>query len=152
MGLQWILIGCFIKFSVQTFQPLILITRMGNFLYHYWGCTSIYRPLSYPLRSLVCCVSFQNNKPKILQVRQRHSLRPQSRSAAACWRGRGIWLYQCKLLWWIQETECLHSYTGNNSYLSYRIIDSFPRIWKWKIIRLKPLLVGSRDRSHRLPN
>ena len=51
-GLKWILIGCFIKLSVQTFQPLILIYRSGNFVYYYWGCISIYRPLNYPLRSL----------------------------------------------------------------------------------------------------
>ena len=50
-NLQWILIGWFIKFSVPTFQALILITRRGNLLYHDWGCTSIYRPLTYPFRS-----------------------------------------------------------------------------------------------------
>ena len=27
----------------------------GNFMYHYWGFTSIYRPLSYPFRILVLC-------------------------------------------------------------------------------------------------
>ena len=43
----------FIKLSGQTFQPLILIYRRGNFVYHHWECTSIYRPLSYPFRSLV---------------------------------------------------------------------------------------------------
>ena len=30
----------------------------------------------------------------------------------------------------------------NNSYLSHRIIDSFPRIGKWKIIGLKPVLLA----------
>ncbi len=34
------------------FQPLIVIYRWGDFVYHYWGNTSIYRPLSYPFRSL----------------------------------------------------------------------------------------------------
>ena len=34
------------------FQSLILIYRRGNFMYHHWGCTSIYWPLSYPFRSL----------------------------------------------------------------------------------------------------
>ena len=48
----WVLIGWFIKFSVQTFQPIILIYRRGNFKYHK-GCTLIYRPLSYPFRSMV---------------------------------------------------------------------------------------------------
>ncbi len=46
------LIGCFIKSSVQPFQPLILIYRRDNIVYYHWGCTSIYRPLSYPFRSL----------------------------------------------------------------------------------------------------
>ena len=27
--------------------------RRGNFVYHYWGFTLIYRPLSYPFRSLL---------------------------------------------------------------------------------------------------
>ena len=48
----WILIGWFIKLSFQTFQPLILIYRRVNFVYPYWGWTSIYRLLSYPFRSL----------------------------------------------------------------------------------------------------
>ena len=48
----WIVIGWFIKLSVQTFQPLIVINRRDNFVYHYWECTSIYLPLSYPFRSL----------------------------------------------------------------------------------------------------
>ena len=43
----------FIKFRFHTLQPLIVIYRMGNFVYHYWGYTSIYRPLPYPLLSLV---------------------------------------------------------------------------------------------------
>ena len=34
------------------FQPLILIYRKDNFMYHHWDCTSIYWPLSYPFRSL----------------------------------------------------------------------------------------------------
>ena len=37
------------------FQPLILIYRRGNFVYHYLGCILIYRPLSYPFRCLNCC-------------------------------------------------------------------------------------------------
>ena len=48
----WILIGLLIKLSDQTFQPLILIYRIGNFVYQHWGYTSIYRLLSYPFRSL----------------------------------------------------------------------------------------------------
>ena len=39
--------------SVQTFQLLILICRSGNFVYHHWGSTSIYQPLSYPFKSLL---------------------------------------------------------------------------------------------------
>ena len=41
-----ILIGWFMKLSVQTFQPLISIYRRVNFVYHHWA--SIYQPLSYP--------------------------------------------------------------------------------------------------------
>ena len=43
----WILICCFIKF-----QPLIVIYKRGNFVYHHWGRIYIFRPLSYPFRSL----------------------------------------------------------------------------------------------------
>ena len=35
----------FNKFNVQTFQQLILIYRRGNFAYHLWGCTLIFRSL-----------------------------------------------------------------------------------------------------------
>ena len=38
----------YIKLGVQTFQPLIVIYLRVNLVNHYWGCTSIYRPLSYP--------------------------------------------------------------------------------------------------------
>ena len=47
-----ILIDWFIKLSVQIFQPLIVIYKKGIFVYHQWGCTLIYRPFSYPFRSL----------------------------------------------------------------------------------------------------
>ncbi len=42
------------------FQPLIVIDRMGDFMYHHWGCTSFYRPLSYLFRSLLVgsCLTF----------------------------------------------------------------------------------------------
>ncbi len=50
--LYQILIAWFIKLSVQTFQPQIVIYSRGNFVYHHWGCKSIYRLLFYPLRSL----------------------------------------------------------------------------------------------------
>ena len=57
----WILIGWLIKLSVQTLPILIVNYRTGNFVYHNWGCTLIYRPLSYPFRSLktwplYCCL------------------------------------------------------------------------------------------------
>ena len=55
-GCYWILVDWFINFSVQTFQPLIVIYIRGNFMYHHWKCKSIYRPLSYPFR-------FLNNSP-----------------------------------------------------------------------------------------
>jgi len=51
-------IGWFIKLSVHTFQTIIVIYRMGNFVYHHWRCTSIYRPLSYSFRSLRCLTLF----------------------------------------------------------------------------------------------
>ena len=35
------------------FQPLIIIYRRGNFVDYHWGYISIYRPLSYPFRSLM---------------------------------------------------------------------------------------------------
>ena len=47
-----ILISWFQTRSVQTFPSIILINRIGNFVHHHRGCVSIYRPLSYPLRSL----------------------------------------------------------------------------------------------------
>ena len=54
--LQGLLLNCeFLKLSVQTLQPLIVIFRRGNFLYNHWGCTSIYRQLSYPFRFLYVC-------------------------------------------------------------------------------------------------
>ena len=42
-GPQWNFyrIGWFIKLSVQTFKPLIVIFRKGNFVDHYWRCTSV---------------------------------------------------------------------------------------------------------------
>ena len=52
--------GLLFKLSHQTFQPLIVIYITGHFVYHHWNCSSIYRPLSYPFRSL-------NNKPKMFQ-------------------------------------------------------------------------------------
>ena len=42
----------FIKLSVKTFQPLTVIYKRDNFVYNHWGCTSIYRPLSFPFISL----------------------------------------------------------------------------------------------------
>ena len=47
------LIGWLTKLSVRTFQQLSLIHIRGNFVYHHWGFTSIYRLLSYPFRSLI---------------------------------------------------------------------------------------------------
>ena len=49
----WTLISSIIKWSVPTFQPLIVIYRKCNFVYHHWGWTPIYRPLSYPFISLI---------------------------------------------------------------------------------------------------
>ena len=44
------LFSCFVKLSVQTFQPIIVIYIRGNFVCHHLGCTLIYRPSSYPFR------------------------------------------------------------------------------------------------------
>ena len=60
----WILIGWFIKLSVQMFKPLIVICSRGNFVYH-WGCTQIYRPLSYPFRSLEIYISWKDSFKKL---------------------------------------------------------------------------------------
>ena len=75
----WILIGWFIKLSVQTFLPLILIFRRGNFVYHHWRCTSIYRPLS--LDSCKGC-------RKYVDVMTGEKLSP-------------IWLAYMKLVYWL---------------------------------------------------
>ena len=48
----WFFIGWFIKLSVQTFQPQIVIYRSVYFVYHHWGCTIINQPLSYPFSPL----------------------------------------------------------------------------------------------------
>ena len=68
----WILIGWF-KISVQAFQQMILIFINGNFVFHHWECTMIYRPLSYPLRSLMCqseplkkCAGIKDNYSNII--------------------------------------------------------------------------------------
>ena len=48
----WILmVGSFIWVS-KPLQLLIVICTRCNFVYHLWGCASIYRPLFYPFRSL----------------------------------------------------------------------------------------------------
>ena len=39
--------------GVQIFQPLIVIYIRGNFVYHNWGYTSTYWPLSYTFTSLI---------------------------------------------------------------------------------------------------
>ena len=41
--------------SPKTSPSIILLYRRGHLVYHHWGCsiTSIYRPLSYPLRSWI---------------------------------------------------------------------------------------------------
>ena len=60
-GLFKTLIGCYIKWSVQTFQPPIVIYISSNFVSHHWVCTSIYQPLSYPFRSLRSYLHFNFN-------------------------------------------------------------------------------------------
>ena len=47
--IEFLYLCCFIMFSIIV-STIILINRRVNFVYHHWGCTSIYRPLSYPIR------------------------------------------------------------------------------------------------------
>ena len=54
LGLLFNLISWFIRLIVQTFQLVIVIYRRYIFVYHYCECTLIYRPLSYPFRSMQC--------------------------------------------------------------------------------------------------
>ena len=46
-------------FYCQTLQQLIVSYRRVNFVCHHFGCTEIYRPLSYPLDHwiLLWCIS-----------------------------------------------------------------------------------------------
>ena len=55
--------------SVQTFQPLIVIHKRGNFVYHHRGCALIYRPLSYPFRSLLRIIDHENESKIHITVR-----------------------------------------------------------------------------------
>ena len=41
--------------SVECLNVSATNCNLQNFVYHHWGCTSIYQPLSYPFRSLVWC-------------------------------------------------------------------------------------------------
>ena len=47
--IEFLYLCCFIMFSIIV-STIILINRRVNFVYHHWGRTSIYRPLSYPIR------------------------------------------------------------------------------------------------------
>ncbi len=77
----WIWIGWFIRLSVQTFRPLIVIYRWGNFVYRHWECTSIYRPLSYPFwslwvyPSLLLCAEFGSLKLRVAATMSWNRLR-----------------------------------------------------------------------------
>ncbi len=46
--------------SVQTYQQQILIYRRCLFVYHYWRCTPIYRPTSYPFISMFKTATCKN--------------------------------------------------------------------------------------------
>ena len=46
-----------------------------KFVYHNWGCTSIYCPLSYPLRSLKC--TYSQNKHAALFLDLHHKNIPE---------------------------------------------------------------------------
>ena len=48
----------FIKTLLKTKVKLIVIYSRDNFVYNHWGCTLIYWPFSYPLRSLKYKVFF----------------------------------------------------------------------------------------------
>ena len=45
------LLGRYNKLSIQNFSTIDLSPEDWHFIYHNWGCTLIYHPLSYPLRS-----------------------------------------------------------------------------------------------------
>ena len=47
-----ILIGWLSNRVSKTFQSQIVIEIMANFVYHHWGSTTIYQPLSYLFRTL----------------------------------------------------------------------------------------------------
>ena len=59
------LIVCFMKLSIQTFEPLIIIYRRGNFVYQHCGYASVHEPVSYPVRSLNL---FNNKSQKRLDI------------------------------------------------------------------------------------
>ena len=58
---KFVTLGTFIDFwlvgsfslAAKRFNPPIVYYKRGNFVYHHWIYTSIYRPLSYPFRSLI---------------------------------------------------------------------------------------------------
>ena len=52
---------------VQTFPPIILIWKKGNFISSNWMCTSIYRIMSYPLGSLQSTI-IRTTHPKFLNI------------------------------------------------------------------------------------
>ena len=62
-----LLIGWIIYLNFQTFQRLILIYSRGYFVYHYWRCKSIYRPLSYPLKYKTVLLFCRKDSPFILE-------------------------------------------------------------------------------------
>ncbi len=68
----WILFSWFIQLSVQTFKPLIVMYRRGNFVYHHRGCdcASIYWPLSCTFRSLCWNVGVKTHQNKLLYSKQ----------------------------------------------------------------------------------
>ena len=57
----WILICWFIKFSIQTFKPLIVINRRVRYVIYHWGCRSIYRP--YCLIPLILMLRYLSMTP-----------------------------------------------------------------------------------------
>ena len=59
-----------------TFQPPIVIFRRANFVYHQWECTWIFRPLSYPFRSVKVYCIHQNGRDSWKFKRRNNYLQP----------------------------------------------------------------------------
>ena len=58
LGLQWILIGLINTLYVEMFQPLIIINKRYDFVYHHIWCTSIIGHCRIPLATWFLSLKF----------------------------------------------------------------------------------------------